>query len=91
MAALGSVSPHAILLRRPRTPDVPEARNPPPPTARPAPPQRDDPRIQGAEAETRDLFRRRGRRRTLITRGQGAGERPVATTTTQDVLGRTAA
>lgn len=90
MAALSSISPHAILLRRPRTPDVPEARNPPPPTARPAPPQRDDPRIQGAEADTRALFRRRGRRRTLITRGQGAGERAPGVGT-REQLGQTAA
>ena len=89
MGFLASVSPHAqLILRRPSTPRVPPPSAPPAPTARPAPPRRDDPNVQEAEAETRNLFRRRGRRRTLITAGQGAGARPTSGAT-QDVLGRT--
>ena len=61
------------IIRQPRAQRVPPARQAPPPVARPQPPSRESARVQGAEAETRQLFRRRGRRRTLLTAGQAEG------------------
>lgn len=76
---------------QPRFPRVPPARRPPPPVARPAPPTRRDPAIQQAGADTRDLFRRRGRRTTVLTPGRGAGVvGGAATTGTRLKLGETA-
>ncbi len=74
-----------------RFPTVPPVRRPPPPVARAAPPTRRDPTIQQAGADTRDLFRRRGRRTTIFTPGRGAGVTGgAAATGTRLLLGETA-
>ena len=73
---------------RPSVPQIPPPRRPPPPLTRPAPPRRTDPSIQGAGAEQRGLFRRRGRATTTLTRGRGAGVRP-GPGETRSVLGET--
>lgn len=71
----------------PETPRIPEVRNPPPVQQRPRAPRRDSERAQRAGAEEAALFRRRGRRTTLLTAGQGAGA--PRETGTRDTLGQT--
>lgn len=71
----------------PDTPRIPPPRTPPPVQARPTAPRREDPRAQEAGAREAALFRRRGRRTTLLTAGQGAGA--PRETGTRDNLGQT--
>ena len=74
-----------------RFPRIPPVSRPPPPVRRVQPPTRRDPAIQQAGADTRDLFRRRGRRTTVLTPGRGAGVTGGATATgTRLLLGETA-
>lgn len=69
------------VVKGPQFPDIPPVSIPPPPIGAPQapprarPPLRDDPALDEAEGRTRDLFRRRGRASTLLTRGRGAGVR----------------
>lgn len=76
----------SFLFPQPHIPRVPTVVSPPPPTARPRPPARESMDVQQGEAQERQLFRQRGRRRTLITAGQGAG---APATTTRELLGQT--
>lgn len=76
------------IFQGPEFPEIPPPRRPPPPTAkRPAPPRRIDPDIQEAGAEVRGMFRRRGRRTTVLTPGRGEGLTPSAST--RERLGET--
>lgn len=76
------------VFKKPKTPKVPPVNPPPPPqAARPPAPSRADPEVQEAGAAQRALFRRKGRRSTILTPGGGAGV--GVGSTTQDVLGRT--
>ena len=77
------------LLRPQRTPRIPEVVPAPPIIPRPEVPRRQGLEPQEASAREQQLFRRRGRRSTLITAGQGAGAQREAAGVTQDRLGRT--
>lgn len=69
-------------------PQIPPPASPPPPRRALPPPARTDPGVQQAESRTRDLFRRRGRRTTLLTPGGGAGVTEQAPATRKTLLGQ---
>lgn len=71
----------------PETPRIPPVRRAPRVQPRPSAPRREDPDAQRAAADEARLFRRRGRRTTLLTAGQGAGA--PRETGTRDTLGQT--
>ena len=76
------------LFSSPKFPSVPPPRNPPPPPGPAPPPAKTDTAVQGAQRDTRDLFRRRGRKSTLLTPGGGAGVTDPVSPTRKALLGQ---